>query len=205
MRMITLFAAALAVLSIASPVDAATTLVSENFEAGYGAFTPSGNVYLTNGNTLIACCGATGTAANMSNTILAFGGGNAPSGSISTAPLTLLLGQTYVLTFDYGAFGNAGLSETLYATIGGNTFSVTPIVNDNFDTNRTTVSFSFVGTGTSSALSFTSSGGAFVDSFVDNVTLSAVPEPATWTMVLLGFAGIGAAMRLSRKRVAALA
>jgi hypothetical protein len=34
---------------------------------------------------------------------------------------------------------------------------------------------------------------------------SAVPEPSTWAMMLLGFAGIGVAVRRSRKRMAALA
>jgi hypothetical protein len=32
----------------------------------------------------------------------------------------------------------------------------------------------------------------------------AVPEPATWAMMLIGFGGVGAAMRRSRKRQAEL-
>jgi hypothetical protein len=32
--------------------------------------------------------------------------------------------------------------------------------------------------------------------------LSAVPEPATWAMMLIGFAGLGFAFRQSRRRVA---
>ena len=43
--------------------------------------------------------------------------------------------------------------------------------------------------------------------FADNFTFStqtegAVPEPATWTMMLLGFGGVGIAMRRNRRRLA---
>lgn len=40
---------------------------------------------------------------------------------------------------------------------------------------------------------------------VDNVQFSAVPEPGTWTMLLLGFAAIGSALRRQRRKVAAAA
>src|SRR5260370_11377208 len=40
---------------------------------------------------------------------------------------------------------------------------------------------------------------------LDNVVLSAVPEPSTWAMMILGFAGIGfMAYRRSRKNTMAL-
>ena len=41
-------------------------------------------------------------------------------------------------------------------------------------------------------------------SFGGSVSFAAVPEPATWGMMLLGFAGIGMAMRRSRRRNGAL-
>lgn len=40
-------------------------------------------------------------------------------------------------------------------------------------------------------------------SFIDNVSLTAVPEPATWAMLLLGFFGIGFMARGSRRKDAA--
>jgi hypothetical protein len=39
----------------------------------------------------------------------------------------------------------------------------------------------------------------------DLVVTSAVPEPATWAMMLVGFGGLGAAMRTSRRAKAAAA
>jgi len=34
---------------------------------------------------------------------------------------------------------------------------------------------------------------------IDNLAINPVPEPATWAMMLLGFAGIGFAVRKQRK------
>jgi hypothetical protein len=34
---------------------------------------------------------------------------------------------------------------------------------------------------------------------IDNLWIGAVPEPASWALMLLGFAGIGVAMRRRRK------
>jgi hypothetical protein len=48
-----------------------------------------------------------------------------------------------------------------------------------------------------------SSGAISVENVVKYGAGAAVPEPATWAMMLLGFGGVGAAMRRSRKTVAA--
>ena len=40
------------------------------------------------------------------------------------------------------------------------------------------------------------------DDFIIRATLSAIPEPATWMTMILGFGLVGAAMRRSRKQVA---
>lgn len=56
-------------------------------------------------------------------------------------------------------------------------------------------------TGTTyTSATFSSTGGGFTDLKQLRVTLAAgaVPEPATWAMMLLGFVGIGAAMRRGR-------
>ena len=195
----TLGLAAAAASLIPIPATAAT-IISESFTTGYGAFGPSGNVTLTSGNSLTGCCGATGTAANMSNQFVAFGAGNGPSGSISTSPIALLIGQAYTLTLDYGAFGQVPLVDPIFISIGAYSFTLTTSANDNFDTNRTTASFTFLGNGQIAPLVI-SSGGAFnVDAFVDNISLvsAPVPEPATWAMMLIGFGGMGLVTRRRR-------
>jgi hypothetical protein len=37
------------------------------------------------------------------------------------------------------------------------------------------------------------------------LTLTEVPEPATWAMMLIGFGGLGAALRMNRRRTTAIA
>jgi hypothetical protein len=49
--------------------------------------------------------------------------------------------------------------------------------------------------------------GEYIDTGIDNIfagPLSAVPEPSTWTMMLLGFGAVGAALRKSRKSPGAI-
>jgi len=58
---------------------------------------------------------------------------------------------------------------------------------------------------TYTSATFTSTGGGFADLKQLRVTLAtAVPEPATWAMILLGFGGIGMAMRRRRSGRGAL-
>jgi hypothetical protein len=59
---------------------------------------------------------------------------------------------------------------------------------------------------TYTSATFSSSGGGFADLKQLRVTLApgAVPEPAAWAMMLLGFAGIGITMRRRRRGIAAL-
>jgi len=60
----------------------------------------------------------------------------------------------------------------------------------------------FIGDGTSSTITFTENSGlTYVG--LDDVSVTSVPEPSTWAMMLLGFAGLGyAGYRASRKNVA---
>jgi hypothetical protein len=70
-------------------------------------------------------------------------------------------------------------------------------------TNDFTLSLTFnplTGSGSSGAFNFTT---ASTNSFFQSSSVSsaaAVPEPATWAMMLLGFGGIGFAMRRGRKQ-----
>ena len=43
-------------------------------------------------------------------------------------------------------------------------------------------------------------GGTRWGTWISDVTLSAVPEPSTWAMMLVGFGGLGAALRASRRK-----
>ncbi|CUT11391.1 hypothetical protein BF49_2471 [Bradyrhizobium sp.] len=64
-------------------------------------------------------------------------------------------------------------------------------INSNHSLNYEYHSFLFTTTGGSETLSFFSNNEGAYGGVVGGVTISAVPEPSTWAMMLLGFAGIG--------------
>lgn len=60
--------------------------------------------------------------------------------------------------------------------------------------------FEFAATGPSTTLTFASNPSeGFFGAVLDSVSVSAVPEPSTWAMLLLGFFGLGGVLRRNRK------
>jgi choice-of-anchor C domain-containing protein len=119
---------------------------------------------------------------------------------------TTVLGQTYQVTFDMAGNPAGGPAvKTLNGII-----DVTTLGSFSFDTSNPQTSltdmgwkqfsFTFVGTGTLQTLDFesTTTGNSGNSSFptafgpaLDNVAVTAIPEPATWAMMVLGFIGVG--------------
>lgn len=186
-----------AALSFAAPAQAATTVLSEDFESGSGEFTLTGNAYLATGATYGPCCG---TPPDTTNTFVAFGGNNEASG-LATADFSTTLGLVYNVTFDYSALGSG--TEPLTLTVAGQTFTFNPIANNSlvFQSGM----FSFTGIGAMTNLVVTSGGVNDVDAIIDNIVVTATPEPATWAMLILGFGAVGVAIRRRRKVALSLA
>ena len=66
-------------------------------------------------------------------------------------------------------------------------------------------SFTFTGTGGATMLNVASGGLPNVDAIVDNISISgAVPEPAAWALMILGFGLVGGALRRARPSRVAL-
>jgi len=97
-------------------------------------------------------------------------------------------------TIDFGADSFSGTFD------GGSTFSDTPGISD------TAWLFTILsGTGRFTGASGTFEGAGLADartrpthvaiSFIGNINAPAVPEPASWLLMLLGFGGLGLAMR----------
>ncbi len=109
-------------------------------------------------------------------------------------------GTTYTLSFDDIAYYVG--AQTFNVSAFGSSTDYTPASNSSYMGNT----FSFTPTASAGAISFVAliSGGNFV-SGIDNLVLSSVPEPASWAMMLVGFGGVGAAMRLRRKLSVAIA
>lgn len=126
--------------------------------------------------------------------------GQGGSGSISQT-LSLTPGQLYSLTFAYShnLFDPAeATSASALVTIDGFAAIFSHDTGNTSNLDWQIFSGSFVATGPDT-LNFTNiSGGPNEGVLLDAISVAAVPEPATWAMMLLGFAGIGFAMRRRR-------
>ena len=128
--------------------------------------------------------------------------GQGGTGSISQSFITVA-GQVYTLSF---IFSHNLFSQTPSASA---SFSVDGLVGSVFhnsgstsDLDWLTFSGNFTADNSSATLNFTNlTGGINEGVFLDAVSVqAAVPEPATWAMMLLGFGAIGGAMRASRRK-----
>ena len=135
--------------------------------------------------------------------------GDYGTGPISQAITGLTPGQKYTLSFWY-AFGqqygyNGATQQTLTASLGNSTWT-SPVENlDNHGGSPwTKETLTLTADSASEVLSFLAWGNLPVPPFalVSNVSLTAVPEPATWAMLIPGVAMIGFA---ARRRVQASA
>lgn len=99
--------------------------------------------------------------------------------------------QSYFVTL-----GDGSLPQLLYS---GNTTS-----HQGF-TGREATSLFALTAGQTYTLTFQGTGVGDHTAFIDAVTLTAVPEPATWAMMIMGFGAVGAALRRKKPQTAALA
>jgi hypothetical protein len=136
-------------------------------------------------------------------------GSNGVFGGLSQSFATVA-GQTYRLTFDYshnpGTFSSNGYAAQV--TVGDLSTQVSQTANQ---LGWVAFSQTFTANSDLTLLLFIDTQGAFnAGVYLDDVAVEAVavtpgvPEPATWAMMILGFAGIGA-MTYRRRKSAMLA
>jgi hypothetical protein len=148
------------------------------------------------------------------------GAGNflAMDGDYNTGPVTqsvggLVVGHTYDLTFNY-AFGqqegfDGATIQSLAVDIGSTAWDSgnIDVANHGF-TGWQSGSVAFTATSTSETLSFLATGNLPVPPFAlaSDVSVLSTPEPSTWVMMGLGFAGLGfAGFRSTRRKADAIA
>ena len=123
------------------------------------------------------------------------------SGSISgLSTIMSFAAGSYTLTFDLAGNARNDGPKTTVITIGNFTTQITLAANDPYALHT----LNFTTTGGNLAFLDLSGGNNNIGNILDNVTLAtvaAIPEPATWAMMLLGFAGLGFAFRQSRRKV----
>jgi hypothetical protein len=129
------------------------------------------------------------------------------AGGISQTINGLVVGEFYNLDFNWGAAQlinrSGATTEQLHITFGGQTADtgVLAVASGAFS-GWQNGHFQFQATSTSQVLTFLSVGtpdGLPPIAVLDGVSITAVPEPTTWAMMLLGFGGIGAMIRRRRQ------
>jgi hypothetical protein len=182
-----------------------------------------------NGSTVASLLfpGTNGSAFNGGNAL--WGTTNSPDGGnmvaidgdpTYTAPLFqtisgLTVGHEYELQFWQASaqqFGVGGATtEKWGVTLGGGAEQFSTLINtpSESQTPWTLQTMDFFATGASEVLNFMSIGtpiGGPPVALLADVSLSAIPEPSTWALMVLGFGGLGfAAYRRARKNASALA
>ncbi|WP_254602782.1 PEPxxWA-CTERM sorting domain-containing protein [Sphingomonas bacterium] len=131
------------------------------------------------------------------------------AGAISQLITGLTVGNSYALSFFWAGSQQAGFSGTTTegwtGSLGGTSFA-TPVITTPSQGFYPWQKFSTVikATSTSETLSFLAvggpSGGQPPFALLDGVSLTAVPEPATWGMMILGFGLAGVALRRQARR-----
>lgn len=189
------------VFGVASQAQAQNLITNGNFESGSLApFVVDDN---GTGDQIaigsVPYFGGGSTAANGSY-LAAFNGGDSPPGGTLSQTFTgTVLGTTYTVSYDYGT--NSGAPQTLEATVFG-ADGTTVLGTDSALGNSNTLitnTFTFVADGSQATLQFldspTNSSGS-LDGILDNVSVVAVPEPASVALLSLG----GIALLARRRR-----
>lgn len=211
-----LFTAACLLALVAASPAAANLLVNGDFEASTSqTATPPGwtNIGHTDGVIAYSAFGTPAYNGNYYYDIGGYGGATPSLGDGITQTVATTSGL-YTLTFGFSGENTAGLTTVLDVMIGTQLSQFT-IVADNsgvFQRPFQTTSINYLSAGGPTAISFTissSNGIGSNDPLIDGVSFvlagpgGAVPEPASWAMLIAGFGLVGAAARRRRAAVAA--
>lgn len=194
-------AAAIASAGLATGATAATIVNNGSFESGLSGWTATGGGTTPGiGITVITTGGTNSTGygdnvANFNGTHAAFFVDDNAVESLSQS-VNLVGGTKYAVSFALYATAsgaNNPFGFSLTSALGG---SVLSTLTDTAVTvgNWTDYVYTFTApTTTSYMLGFDFSSGPMPakDVLLDGVSISAVPEPATWAMMILGFLGLG--------------
>lgn len=176
--------------------------IANDFTIGAGATVNSAGIYMAGYNGIGAWDGYLAYA------IFADAGG-APGSLLTTAAVNPIVTDT-------GNAWNFGGDSYLFQFNLASPFVATPGttywlgINSDADYNNSSSIFWETSSGTGSSYrsngqgGWTSYPGLETAFYLSGDVVGSVPEPGTWAMMLLGFAGIGVAMQRSRKRAAAL-
>lgn len=223
LQMSRLAAAVTATCAITGPAFTQNLIVNGGFEASSDGFTtPPGwtNIGPTNGVVPYSAVAVFNLAAYEGVNFYSLGGpGTNGLSSVGVGigqSVATTAGNTYRLTFGYSGENGPGLSTVLGVAIGGSLsqYALVSTPDGFFGRPFTTATIDYVATAALTAINFTllatnergliGNADPIIDGVVfEQIAVAGVPEPATWGLMIAGFAAIGAASR--RRRIASWA
>jgi choice-of-anchor C domain-containing protein len=197
-----------AIVAVALPAAAqAASIVNGSFENGTdpGTFTTvsAGQTNITGWDVLSGSVDYIGTYWQASDGVRSVDLSGNSIGTLGQTVTALTAGQSYKVTFDVSRNPDGGVNpRTGVFSANGQTFNFaySDATNTRANMKWATVSYTFLATGSSALISFASdsSGGCCFGPALDNVRIDAVPEPASWALMIGGFTLLGATVRRRR-------
>lgn len=127
------------------------------------------------------------------------------AGGVSQFLTGLTIGQHYRVTFSYAGNPDGGNGLKVGTTsVSGSQSSVFSFVQSGTRANMnwTAGAYDFTADASSMNLKFASNENNPFGPALDNVGIAAVPEPATWALMIIGFSSAGAMLRRRQGRLA---
>lgn len=194
--------------------NSAAALVNGNFEASSNNYiTPPGwtNIGHMDGVIAYSNFGTPAYDGDYYYDIGGYGGALPSLGDGIQQTVATSIGQSYKLTFGYSGENTFGASTVLDVMIGSQLTQYTIVATSAglFLEPFKTTTINYVATGAATTISFTVSSSTNLgnnDPLIDGVSFAAVsgaPEPSTWAMMLIGFAGLGFVARRRSKMATA--
>ncbi len=212
--LVSYFLAISATCAVSGPAQAASLIANGGFEASSSTTqTPTGWTNIGPANGIIPYSAVSSQPVYEGVNFYSLGGvgtnGLSSIGVGISQTVATVIGNTYRLTFGYSGENGPNLETVLGVSIGSTTtpFQVISTNTGFFTRPFTTATLDYVATSTLTPISFTLLATNEVglignnDPLIDGVSFEqiavggAVPEPATWAMMIVGFGAVGGMMR----------